>query len=413
MSWGSVVPALPHYISNFGVGAVGLGGIIAAFGLGRLIVNIPAGILSRYLRPWPFLVTMVFAVFVCTIVTGLLTDFVTVLVLRFVAGIFAGAAITIGQSLVLGSAPINARGRVSSILQAAQLSGAALGPALGGAAMSLFGVFPAFVAASSGCFVFVLWALIRWRSVHAGTVGPTSGDRRELADPLGKTPRSGARRTRFLFVLAMAAMNGVGFVIFAVRFGGQQSLVPLLSVELASVEAWQLGLGLGAITVLSLAVLPLVGAASDRWDRRWIIAPTLAVSAALTPLYLVVDSPFAFLAVMLGVGIFGSLAGGLPLASLADAVPARQFGVTTGIYRTFGDLGTIVGPLALTAVYAQFGTTTAVFVLTALSLAGAVLACVPLAPSREKYSAVHDLDERDLVGAEVSGTDLERAPVLK
>lgn len=413
MSWGSVVPALPHYISEFEVGAIGLGGIIAAFGLGRLISNIPAGILSRYMRPWPFLVSMVFAVFVCTIVTGLLTDFVTVLALRFVAGIFAGAAITIGQSLVLGSAPVNARGRVSSILQAAQLSGAALGPALGGAAMSLFGVFPAFIAASSGCFVFVLWTLIRWRSVHVGTVGAISRGRRALADSLAEESQSDARRARFLFVLAMAALNGVGFVIFAVRFGGQQSLVPLLSVEVASVEAWQLGLGLGAITVLSLAVLPLVGAASDRWDRRWIIAPSLAVSAALTPLYLLVDGPLAFLAVMLGVGIFGSLAGGLPLASLADAVPARQFGVTTGIYRTFGDLGTIVGPLVLTAVYAQVGTVSAVWALTALSFTGAVLACVPLVPSSEKLSSIHDLNERDLVGTEVASADLQRPAILK
>lgn len=39
MSWGSVVPALPHYTLEFGMGAIGLGGIIAAFGLGRLLVN--------------------------------------------------------------------------------------------------------------------------------------------------------------------------------------------------------------------------------------------------------------------------------------------------------------------------------------------------------------------------------------
>nr|MCW2727152.1 arabinose efflux permease family protein [Aeromicrobium sp.] len=397
MSWGSVVPAMPYYTQQLGMGAGALGAIIAAFGLGRLIVNVPAGILSRHVHPWKLLLASVAAVLVCTILTGLLRDFTTVLVVRFVAGVFAGAAITVGQVLVVGSARPGERGRMSSVLQASQMAGAAIGPVLGGAAMSMFGLFPAFLAAASGCVVFLAWAAVRWRRVQTTTIAAHPAAH---ADGPDRSPRPRRRRLAFLF--SIAALNGVGFVIFAVRFGGQQSLVPLLSVQVSEVQAWQLGLGLGALTVVSLALLPLVGAIADRYDNRWVLAPTLGVSALLTPLYLVVEDPIAFLAVMLAVGVFGSLAGGLPLASLADAVPSRQFGLMTGVYRTFGDLGTILGPIALTATLEWFGTAAAVLAMAGLTLVGALLACVrvsaPPARPDDDASPADLMSQRYLVG---------------
>lgn len=417
MSWGSVVPVLPHYTQQFGMGAVALGAIIASFGVGRLVINIPAGILSRHVRQWPFLLIAVSGVLVCTILTGLMSEFVPVLALRFIAGIFSGAAITVGQALVLGEAPPEARGRVSSLLQAVQLAGAALGPALGGAAMSLFGVLPAFLAASSGCAFFITWALIRSPEVQqkAAEAPPIRKQRPSANDKRFPTKPGGIRYSRVAPVLALAALNGVGFVIFTARFGGQQSLVPLLSVQLTTVQAWQLGLGLAAITVISLALLPIIGALSDRVDRRWILAPSLALSAALTPLYLVVSDPLAFLAVMIGVGICGSQAGGLPLATLADAVSPRRFGVMTGLYRTFGDLGTILGPIALTSVLERFGATPAVLTLAGLTLVGAILACVRIEPytgsRKSPSSSAHVMEQRDLVRTEIPRAHFQGAAV--
>jgi MFS family permease len=417
MSWGSVVPVLPHYTQQFGMGTLALGAIIASFGVGRLIINIPAGILSRHVRQWPFLLIAVGGVLVCTILTGLMSEFVPVLALRFIAGIFSGAAITVGQALVLGEAPPQARGRVGSLLQAVQLAGAALGPALGGAAMSLFGVLPAFLAASSGCAAFITWALIRFPQVQSkASESPSIRQHRPPANGSRFPTRPvGVRYRRVAPVLALAALNGVGFVIFSARFGGQQSLVPLLSVQLAAVPAWQLGLGLAAITVVSLALLPIIGAVSDRVDRRWILAPSLALSAALTPLYLLAHDPLAFLAVMIGVGICGSQAGGLPLAALADAVSPRRFGVMTGLYRTFGDLGTILGPIALTSVLERFGAAPAVLTLAGLTLVGAVLACVRIEPytrsRKSPPSSTHVMEQSDLVRTEVPRAHLKGTAV--
>jgi DHA1 family multidrug resistance protein-like MFS transporter len=404
MSWGSVIPALPAYTEQFGIGAIGLGVVIAAFGLGRLIVNIPAGLLARRVSPWPFLVALVFGVFACTIATGFMTEFVPVLVLRFVTGIFSGAAITIGQTMVLAGAPPEARGRVSSILQSVQLAGAALGPALGGIAVSLWNVQSAFLAASSGCAVFLVWALVRWRRVRPARIAPASGD----GSPTSRSSIAG-RASRRMTIVAVAAVNGVGFVIFSVRFGGQQGLVPLLGVELVDLQPWQLGFGLGAITVVALCFTHLIGVAADRWDHRVVLAPLLLASAALTPLYLVVEEPVGFLVVLVAVGVTGSIISGIPLASLAETVAPSRLSLAMGVYRTFGDLGTILGPIAFTAILAAGGPTPAVLALAGLSLGGALLACVRT--RRPEGSSVDLLDESDLVGPEVPRADLERTPV--
>jgi len=406
MTWGSVVPVLPQFADRFGVGAAVLGMIVAAFGIGRLVVNIPAGLLAPRVPTWPVLLSLVVGVMLCTLATGLATDLVLVLVLRVVAGLFAGAAITLGQTLVLEGAAPGERGRVSSFLQGIQLAGGAVGPALGGIALSLAGVFPAFVAASTGCVVFVVWALLRYgrlreaSSRHRRPDFPAPrGSRR-----LGTDAVTVGRRGQVL--LAVGSLSLVGMVVFAVRFGGQQSLVPLLSVTLVGVEAWQLGLGLGAVTVVSLALLPVVGAAADRGGRQWLLGCSLASSAALTPLYLATDDPLLFLGVLVVVGVTGSLAGGLPLAMIASVVDRRRLGAATGVYRTFGDLGTITGPLLLTALLDARGATTAVWCLAGLTAAGAVAAAVG-SWALPRRSARDALREGDVVGPEVPRADLE------
>jgi MFS family permease len=47
MTWGTVVPVLPVYAASFGASAGALGVVIAVFGIGRLLVNVPAGLLAE------------------------------------------------------------------------------------------------------------------------------------------------------------------------------------------------------------------------------------------------------------------------------------------------------------------------------------------------------------------------------
>ena len=47
MTWGLVVPVLPVYADRLGAGPAALGVVVAAFGLGRLVIDIPAGAVAH------------------------------------------------------------------------------------------------------------------------------------------------------------------------------------------------------------------------------------------------------------------------------------------------------------------------------------------------------------------------------
>lgn len=365
MSWGSVIPALPSFSIHLGIGAFGIGAIVAVFGFGRMVTNIPAGMLTKYLPSWPMLIVSSAAVLALTVLTGLVESFEAALIVRFAAGLFSGFALTVGQHLVLSGAEAAIRGRVSGLLQTVQFAGAAIGPALGGVAMSLFGLLSAFLAASVGSAFFMAWALLRWRKIQNHPTNPPK--RRDK-------PEQSAGRPGALWGVTVGVLYFTGFVIFAARFGGQQSLMPLVAEDVAGIEPWQFGLAMTAITLLSLLLAPWVGGLNDRYEGRWLLMPAFALSALLVGAVVSFDHQGVFLVLMVLAGTLMALPGGVPLAELVERVPEERFGTAMGIYRTFGDFGTIVAPLAFGWLYDIGGPATGVSGLAALLLFGAAVA---------------------------------------
>ena len=55
----------------------------------------------------------------------------------------------------------------------------------------------------------------------------------------------------------------------------------------------------------------------------------------------------AFLGTAVLLGLATGIAGASPAAYAADLAPARHRGGTIGLYRTFGDMGFVIGPVLL------------------------------------------------------------------
>jgi MFS family permease len=295
----------------------------------------------------------------------MVTSFGQALAVRLAAGVFSGAALTVGQHLVLSGAGPHMRGRVSGMLQTVQFAGAALGPALGGVVMSLFGILPAFVAAASGSAVFLVWWVLRRGRLKQS---PSEGVMPDAAWS-DTVPPPGS-----LWSVRTVALYGIGFVIFSARFGGQQSLLPVVAYDLAGIEPWQFGLAMTAITLVSLVVAPWVGLAADRRGGRWPAVVAFAGGAALSALLAFVERPSWFLWLTVLAGVCLALPGGIPLAALAGRVAPQQFGVAMGIYRTCGDFGTILGPVAFGWLYDHGGSVTGMFGYSTVALVGAFIA---------------------------------------
>jgi len=161
MTWGTIVPALPLYVDRFGATALVLGPIIAAFGFGRVLANIPAGILLRWWKPRPYLWAVSLLLVVVTGLTGLAPGADWLIGARVFAGVLGGAAITIGFAILVSGAPPARRGRVMATVTAVQMSAGAIGSFLGGLVLTWFPLEVVFLVASVPLALVLAWDAVR------------------------------------------------------------------------------------------------------------------------------------------------------------------------------------------------------------------------------------------------------------
>ena len=381
MTWGTIVPALPLYPERFGATALVLGPIIAAFGVGRVLANIPAGLLLRWWKPRPYLWVVSLLLVVVTGLTGLAPDAGSLIAARVLAGVLGGAAITIGFAILVGGAPPERRGRVMATVTAVQMSAGAIGSFLGGLVLTWFPLEVVFLVAGVPLALVLAWDALRpaahyWlpraHRGHARNSSPASSPRRwsSLSRPRdpARPPAPGIRAAPGLtaVIIALALSS---FATFFARFGGEQGLVPLSGYATGGLTPFTLGLALAAATLLSLAALPVVGSLIDRGHRLTILVPGVLASAAALLLFPVADGPWLFALAIVLYGLATSVAGIVPTVLMSEAVPARQSGLVVGITRTAGDLGAVAGPLVALAVYDSSGLWPAILVIVVLLLA--------------------------------------------
>lgn len=389
-AWSVVVPVLPLYATEFGANATQLGLLIALFGVGRLVVNIPAGMLSERLDPRRMLLVSVACVVLLQAVTAFAPSFTVLLVLRFVTGLAGGMAITSGMTLVVHLTSPADRGRAMSLLQGCQLIGGAFGPALGGLVASLWGYRAPFLACgllATLVLVFGTRTLLRAPATVDADVGADAAGREPAAaeaaaaEPAAVQPEVTAEPTaperslvrRLLGDGSFLAICAVGFAVFLNRFAGTQSLVPIIAYTVVGLSVGQLGGLMGAVTFTNLILVTIVGRLSDRIGRKRVIVPGLLVVAVSQPVYAMTSSQVTFVLVTLLTGVALGFSGPTPAAYMADVAPADGRGTAVGIYRTFGDLAAVIGPIGLGWLVDHTGYQAAVLTLAGVMLAATVI----------------------------------------
>jgi len=338
MAWGAVVPVLPAYATDFGASGTQLGLVVAAFGLGRLVINVPAGLLSGRVDPRIPLLIAVACVVALQALTATAASLETLLWLRLGTGLAGGAAITFGMVLIAEVAVPEERGRAMSLLQGMQLAGGVAGPAVGGVSAELLGTRAPFLI--SGAFALLVLVFGARRLLRSPLRSP------EEARVEGDLSTTGPVR-RMLKDRSFWAICAVGFAVFFHRFGGTQSLIPVIAYTIAGLSVGELGLLMALVTVVNVLSLPLAGSLSDRVGRKRVIVPGLVLVAVAMPAYVLSETSAWFVVATLVTGVAMGFSGPAPAAYVTDVAPADGRGPAIGIFRTSGDLAAVVGPIAL------------------------------------------------------------------
>jgi len=378
-----ISPVLPLYARDFGVGYASAGLLVSAFALGRLLFDYAGGALADRLSTRLLAAAGAIISALSAFLSARATSFTALVLYRSLEGLGSAFYVVTIMALFARTVPAERMGKAMSFYQSMVLLGVSFGPTIGGIAAEQTGSLraPFFLMAGLDLAVAVVTlAVLRPDGEPSAHVTPPRPALREVFAHL-----SGRA---FAYVLLLT------FFVFAIRAGTRSNLIPLFGREHGGLGASAIGFILSASAFANFAVLWHAGSLLDRLGRQRVALPTLVATAAISAVF-AMSPGFSNLLVastLLGVAL-GYLAPA-PAAMVADLTPRALMGPVIGIYRTAGDLGLLLGPVALGATATAFGFEAAFFAAAVVSLAiFAVGAAVPETLQRGRSFSVTNGDE--------------------
>ena len=336
---GIVAPVLPLYAMEFGVGGALVGMLITLFGVGRLVANIPAGILSEKFGRRPFLSAGPALIAVGAVGAAMAHSFEGLLIWRFVQGIGSGIYMTTSAAVLVQLSTPGKRGHTMALYQGFLLLGAGVGPAMGGSLAAHLGSaapFWGYAILASAALVLVLVAF------------------REPTDPEpveGEEPVAPASMRTFLKNRAYVLLCTVTFWIFFTRTAAQWLAMPLVGNQRFGLSVDLIGLALTAAAVANAAMLPLVGPATQRFGAITVAALSTSLVAGALLAVAVATDPAVYWAAFVVLGIGSGFNGPSVAAAIADITPSNLFGPAMGTQRAIADGGFVIGPILVGLVH--------------------------------------------------------------
>jgi MFS transporter, DHA1 family, multidrug resistance protein len=390
LGFGIIAPILPLYARSFGVGYADAGLLISSYAFTRLICDPFTGpIVDRYGERVVATAGLMF-VGVSSVLTGLAPTFTLAVVFRGVGG--AGSAVLFAAlySYLLKVVPRHRMARTLGVFYGSFNVGFIAGGPIGGVIAHLLGLASPLFFYAALCF---LSGLLYLRFV------PDPQDRRVAGGPSEEESEPGeepafwqgtVRAVRDLLrsrVFVTTVVLNMAF--FWVIAGGYDTLVPLFGQSSLHMSTVGIGAALAVAVAVEFVLLYPAGTIADRFGRRALLLPALTWFAVALAAAGWSGSPIFFGFMMAVVGVGSGTVAVAPAAMLSDVVPERRSGTAVGVFRFFGDLGFVFGPLVAGASAGAFGFKGA-FALMAVPLVVA-LAFVVVTPETLRRSGPHSV----------------------
>lgn len=331
VGFGVVIPVLPVFVREFGVGFVEVGAVISAFALMRLVAASFVGRLVDRLGERVILSSGIGIVAVSTALTGLAGGYAEVLLWRGLGGVGSAMFSISAMSLLLATTSPTLRGRAVGFYQGGFLLGGMTGPAIGGflAAISLRAPF--FFYAGTLLIAGVIGILLlRAPSRHV------RDDPAAHAPPLPFRVVLSDRRYRAAIVANLA----VGWSSFGVR----TALIPVLIVEVLHESTVWTGIAIAVAALAQTIALAPAGRFVDRVGRRPAIIGAFTAAGVVMMAIPFAGDIWTLIALVSAYGVASAFMGTAPAAAVGDAAGGRT-GQPVALFSAVSDVGAIVGAL--------------------------------------------------------------------
>jgi len=349
-------PILSLFAEEIGATGVWIGYAVSGYWISRVMLEIPSGYISSkfgYYKPMVFGLAL-------TVMGNIMLVFVNnpvhLVFVRAVNGLGAPFFFAVSMTFIVNLFGAEKRGTAMGVFQGIEFIGTIIGSAVGGKLVQELGWQGGFIVALAlsvaALLLFVVPPYIRREIVR----GPTS-------KPLAMGELFGVIKNKTLMIISAATLAE-----FIMTNGLIITIVPLFMRGTLGFSLADVGYVMGARSLGFVVAMFTMGSISDRIGRR----PVLMFGLTATAIMVVVMSFFyTFFTLAVVICVIGFTSGAIwivgPVIS-AEAVDPSQRGAAIGVYRTFFDLGSVIGPILMTAVMSDYGVKYCFYIAAALLL---------------------------------------------
>ena len=340
---GAILPVIALTVRQLG-GSVALAALmVTLIGIGSLISNIPASIITtRYGERWAIVGAAAWGalgMLLCVLATALWVFGIGVFMVGMSAAVFGLAR----QSYLTEAVPFEYRARALSTLGGVMRIGLFIGPFIAAGLIHWMGIGGAYWAGIGSLFVAAIVAM-RMPDLPEHAPVDAGVDLAAVRAPATLASIGAGHLKIFLTV-------GIGALLVAAVRASRQAVIPLWA-ESIGLDAATTSLIYGLAGGIDMLVFYPAGKVMDRKGRAWVAVPSMlimGVALVLTP-FTHLASTLLMASLLIGFG--NGIGSGMIMTLGADYSPAVGRAHFLGLWRLMSDIGSTGGPALLSAATA-------------------------------------------------------------
>ena len=340
---GAILPVIALSVRQLG-GSVALAALIVTLiGIGSLVTNIPASIITtRYGERWAIVGAALWAalaVMLCVLVDNIWVFATGIFMVGMASSVFGLAR----QSYLTEVVPFHYRARALSTLGGVMRIGLFIGPFVAAALIQAMGIGGAYWA---GAGALILAAVVALRMPDLPPPPPPDPGVELPQVRAAPTLRSiGSDHARLFVTL------GLGVLLISAVRSSRQAVIPLWADHIG-LDAAVTSLIYGLAGGIDMLVFYPAGKLMDRKGRSWVAVPSMVIMGCALLLTPFTHGAGTLLMVSLLIGFGNGIGSGLIMTLGADHAPVAGRAHFLGLWRLLSDLGSTAGPALLSGVTA-------------------------------------------------------------
>lgn len=354
-----LIPVMPLFVASFEVNYGTIGLVLAMDSMGRILGDIPAGmLLRRYDRKYLMLVGMGLGT-LSTALLFLAPTILTVAALRLITGMTMALFNVARHAYIIDAVSQSKRGRALALFGGLHRVAKVGSPVFAGLVAKVFGLRAPFVVYGIlGIVVLILLGLYVPLLHKSRQENPAHVGHNHLLATIQK----------YHPVLLTA---GSGQILVQMIRNGTAAIVPLFGAEVLALTVDQIGLILSVAGIVEMLMILPAGYIMDHLGRKYAIVPTFVMQAVGMALIALTAGFWGLLAAVSLIGFANGLSSGTMMTIGADLAPPEARGEFLGIWRLIGDAGFAGGPLVVGGIADLLALHTAALVLSGVGFAAA------------------------------------------